>query len=69
MNCAGVFADEIRKMDNPNCGKRIISVGGSHMILPKKYGNRKYGIVIPETKDGRILFVLPWQVKFQIYTI
>lgn len=60
-NCAGVFADDIRKMDNPNCGKRIISVGGSHLVLPKSFGSKKCGILIPKTSDGRVLFALPWQ--------
>lgn len=50
-------------MDNPECGKRIIPVGGSHVTFPLNYGNKKYGLVIPETKDGRIVFLLPWQVK------
>lgn len=47
-------------MDNPKAGKRILSVGGSHMIFPQNFCNKKMGIVIPETKDGRILFLLPW---------
>ncbi len=29
-------------------------------MLPEKFGSKKYGIVIPETLDSRILFILPW---------
>lgn len=47
-------------MDDPNCKKRILCVGGSHMILNKKFTDKKYGLLIPETKDGRVLFLLPW---------
>lgn len=60
VNCAGVFADEIRKLDNPNVPNRIVTAQGSHIILPPKFGNKKTALLVSPTSDGRLLFVLPW---------
>ncbi|EAR93558.2 FAD-dependent oxidoreductase (macronuclear) [Tetrahymena thermophila SB210] len=61
VNCTGAFADNIRKMDDPSCQKRILAVAGSHMTMPASFCSRKHALVIPETQDGRILFLVPWQ--------
>ena len=60
VNCTGAFADNIRKLDNPNIAERIIPCEGSHLVMEKKIGHRKYGLLVPRTTDGRVLFVLPW---------
>lgn len=35
VNCTGVFADSIRKMDDPHIPNRIIPVAGSHMTYSR----------------------------------
>jgi len=60
VNCTGIFADSIRKLDNPNVGTRIVPAQGSHLVLDQKLVHKKYGLLIPKTSDGRVLFVLPW---------
>ena len=60
VNCAGAFADSIRTMDDPKASQRIIAVSGSHVTLPQKFSSKKHALVIPETEDGRILFLVPW---------
>lgn len=62
VNCTGVFADSIRKMDDPSTPSRIIPVAGSHMSFSKELVHRRTGICIPSS-DGRILLVLPWLGK------
>ena len=37
-----------------------MSVAGSHLILPNKYGSRSWGYLIPKTSDGRVLYMVPW---------
>lgn len=59
-NASGAFADSIRRMDNPECGNRILAVGGSHLSLSHSVANKRYGLIIPETSDGRVIFSLPW---------
>lgn len=60
MNCTGSFADEIRKMDDATVHRRIMPVCGSHITMPKGFSSKKHALVIPETADGRILFLVPW---------
>ncbi len=60
VNCAGVFADSIRKLDNPDAPKRIVASQGTHITFPMKMGNKRNALLISKTVDGRILFVIPW---------
>mmetsp|Transcript_30602 Transcript_30602/g.37773 ORF Transcript_30602/g.37773 Transcript_30602/m.37773 type:complete len:293 (-) Transcript_30602:464-1342(-) len=58
VNCAGVHADEIRKMDKPEVEKRIVPSRGTHLIFKKGMLKDNHGIIIPETKDGRLIFII-----------
>lgn len=60
LNCTGVFSDSIRKLDNPLAPERMTTSEGTHVILPRKYGSRKYGICAISS-DGRVTFLMPWQ--------
>ena len=65
VNCAGPFADEVRAMDDPDIetdkNKKMVSPSlGAHVVLPKYYVPEKFGMIIPKTKDGRVVFLLPW---------
>lgn len=60
VNATGCFADEIRIADNPKCEKLITPVSGTHITLPAKFCNKKYGLLIPKTSDNRVAFILPW---------
>jgi glycerol-3-phosphate dehydrogenase len=60
INATGVFADDMRKMDEPKA-KDIITVSqGIHIVLPKRFLPGSSAIMIPKTADGRVLFAVPW---------
>lgn len=61
VNCAGIFSDAIRIMDNPSAQKRIVGSRGVHIMLPHEYTKSNVGVLIPKTADGRIMFILPYQ--------
>mmetsp|Transcript_14982 Transcript_14982/g.20953 ORF Transcript_14982/g.20953 Transcript_14982/m.20953 type:complete len:640 (+) Transcript_14982:107-2026(+) len=61
VNAAGPFVDHIRKMENPAASDIIVPSSGVHVILPDYYSPEHTGLIIPKTKDGRVLFMLPWQ--------
>ena len=61
VNATGPFADRIRKMDNPDAGEMISASTGIHIVLDKRFAPPDTGLMIPETEDGRVLFVLPWE--------
>lgn len=58
VNCAGVHADEIRQMDKPDVSNRIVPSRGTHLIFKKGMLKDNHGIIIPETKDGRLIFII-----------
>ncbi|WP_319412725.1 FAD-dependent oxidoreductase [uncultured Cohaesibacter sp.] len=61
INATGPFADGIRKMDD-EAAKPILKVSsGIHMILDADFVPPDGGLLIPQTDDGRVLFILPWQ--------
>lgn len=60
INATGVFADSIRKMDDPSVADIIVASQGSHLVLPKAFLPGNSAIMVPHTPDGRVLFVVPW---------
>ena len=58
VNCAGVHADEVRMKDDEAAMPRIIGAKGTHLIFKSGMLSMDSGIIIPKTKDGRLIFVL-----------
>ena len=42
---------------------------GIHIVLPDYYSPSNMGLLDPATSDGRVIFFLPWQVRFTNYSI
>jgi glycerol-3-phosphate dehydrogenase len=60
INATGVFVDDILQMDNPEAKKNIAVSQGIHLVLSKRFFPGEDALMIPETSDGRVLFILPW---------
>mmetsp|Transcript_1276 Transcript_1276/g.3053 ORF Transcript_1276/g.3053 Transcript_1276/m.3053 type:complete len:462 (-) Transcript_1276:265-1650(-) len=60
VNAAGPFVDGVRAMSDPAAPEMITPSSGVHVVLPDYYSGKTHGIIIPRTRDGRVLFVLPW---------
>ena len=60
VNATGPFSDAIRHMDDPTAPKMLSASSGAHIILDQKFSPPETGLLIPETEDGRVLFLLPW---------
>ena len=58
VNCAGVHADNLRQMDQPDLESRIVPSRGTHLIFKKGLLKDNQGLIVPETTDGRLLFVI-----------
>jgi glycerol-3-phosphate dehydrogenase len=63
INATGVFVDEIMKMDAPGNKKKVRPSQGVHLIVDAKFLGGDSALMIPETKDGRVLFGVPWHGK------
>ncbi len=61
INATGPFVDEIRKLDDPQAKALITTSSGVHIILDQRFAPPDTGLMIPETEDGRVLFILPWE--------
>lgn len=60
VNAAGPFCDSIRKMIDEDTKPMICPSSGVHIVLPDYYSPEGMGLIVPKTKDGRVVFMLPW---------
>lgn len=60
INATGCFADSIRKLSEPGAAPMIMPSSGVHITLPDYYSPEHLGMIVPKTKDGRVVFMLPW---------
>lgn len=68
INATGVFVDEILKMDVAHHRDLVMSSQGIHLVFDKSFLAGDDAIMIPKTKDGRVLFIIPWHDKVLIGT-
>ena len=68
INATGVFADDILQMDKTGNKKTIAASQGIHLVIDKKFFPGEDALMIPETTDGRVLFIVPWHSQLLIGT-
>lgn len=61
INASGPQVDRVRQLANPDLPDSLQCSRGSHLVLPGHYCRDDTGWLIPNTSDGRVLFMLPWQ--------
>lgn len=61
INAAGIFVDMIRTMDTPSATPLVTVSSGIHIVLDAGLTPPNTALMIPETEDGRVLFMIPWQ--------
>ncbi len=60
INATGVFADSVRKLDDPETPDIIRPSKGIHLVLDSRFLASQSAMMIPRTDDGRVLFAIPW---------
>ncbi|MCW3079678.1 glycerol-3-phosphate dehydrogenase/oxidase [Segetibacter sp.] len=60
VNATGIFVDDVLKFDEPGRQPLVRPSQGIHLVLKKSFLKSTNAILIPETKDGRVLFAVPW---------
>jgi glycerol-3-phosphate dehydrogenase len=68
INATGMFADDIRKMDDPTRQSLIQPSQGVHLVLDKSFQPGESAIMVPKTDDGRVLFAVPWHDRIIVGT-
>jgi glycerol-3-phosphate dehydrogenase len=60
VNATGVYADAIRRLDEPDSLPLITPSQGAHIVLDRSFLAGETAIMVPRTDDGRVLFAIPW---------
>lgn len=68
INATGVFVDDIMRMDAPEARKKVRPSQGVHLIVDASFLGSESALMIPKTKDGRVLFGVPWHGKVVLGT-
>lgn len=61
LNCTGPQADAIRLLANPQQKARIRPSKGVHLTLPQSIMPGADALLIPQTRDGRVVFAIPFE--------
>ncbi|HYV59002.1 MAG TPA: glycerol-3-phosphate dehydrogenase/oxidase [Acidimicrobiia bacterium] len=60
VNAAGVWADDVRALDEPTHPNSIRPGKGVHITVPWSKVRNDIAVVVPVAKDRRSVFVVPW---------
>jgi glycerol-3-phosphate dehydrogenase len=68
INATGVFSDAMRKLDDAQSPELISASQGAHIVVDRKFLPGDSALMVPKTKDGRVLFAIPWHGRVVIGT-
>ena len=60
VNATGVFTDSVRRLAEPDVKQMIAPSQGAHLVFDRSFLPGTSAILVPHTKDGRVLFAIPW---------
>lgn len=60
INATGPFCDNLRRVDDPASKPIIAPSQGVHLTLPREFLPGDTAIMVPHTRDGRVMFAIPW---------
>ncbi|OWT57605.1 glycerol-3-phosphate dehydrogenase/oxidase [Candidimonas nitroreducens] len=72
VNAAGVWVDEIRRQDGAALGRTVKPMvapsQGVHLVVDRSFLPGEHALLVPKTRDGRVLFAVPWLGKLVLGT-
>jgi len=68
VNATGVFADAVRRLDDPAASPLLAPSQGVHLVLDRRFLPGDSAIMVPHTDDGRVLFAVPWHGRVVLGT-
>lgn len=60
INATGAFADNVRRMADPQVAAMIAPSQGIHLVFDRSILPGDAAIMVPHTSDGRVMFAIPW---------
>ncbi|OOV18881.1 glycerol-3-phosphate dehydrogenase/oxidase [Flavobacterium sp. LM4] len=68
INATGIFTNAIMKLNDKVYKKYIVPSQGIHLVFDKSFLPGDHALMIPKTKDGRVLFAVPWHNRVVVGT-
>ena len=68
INAAGIFVDEVMKLDEVGHKPMVKPSQGTHLVLDMKFLQSDDALMVPKTSDGRVLFAVPWHNRVVVGT-
>jgi len=68
INATGVYADTLRRLDDPQARPILTPSQGIHLVFDASFLPGDNALMIPKTEDGRVMFAIPWQGKVLLGT-
>ena len=68
INATGIFVDRVRHLDAAATAPMLSVSRGTHIVVPPDVLGGANAIMVPKTRDGRIIFAIPWLGKVVIGT-
>jgi glycerol-3-phosphate dehydrogenase len=60
INATGPFADGVRRLSDPSAPPLIAPSQGVHLVFDASFLPGRSAIMVPHTRDGRVMFAIPW---------
>src|SRR6202045_3849187 len=60
INATGAFTDLLRLNAEPDAKPMIVPSQGIHLVFDSSFLQGESAIMVPHTRDGRVLFAIPW---------
>jgi glycerol-3-phosphate dehydrogenase len=60
INATGAFCDVLQRQDEPGSEAMIAPSQGVHIVLDRSFLPGGTAIMVPHTRDGRVMFAIPW---------
>jgi glycerol-3-phosphate dehydrogenase len=60
INATGAFSDHMRREDDASARMIIAPSQGVHLVLDRRFLSGDAAMMVPHTRDGRVMFAIPW---------
>jgi len=60
VNATGIFSDRLRRLDDAQAPASLSLSQGAHIVVDRSFLPGSTAIIVPRTRDGRVVFIIPW---------
>jgi len=68
INATGPFTDDVRRMGAADVQPMIAPSQGVHLVFDHSFLAGRTAILVPHTRDGRVMFAIPWHAHTLVGT-